>query len=66
MSANNLSLIATARECLDEAIRVCKPGYLYRDLGNVIEKVATRKGFTVNKTCGHLARMTPESVANSA
>lgn len=29
-------LIRTARECLDEAIKACKPGALFRDLGKIM------------------------------
>lgn len=29
-------LIRTARECLDEAIKLCKPGALFRDLGKTM------------------------------
>ena len=29
-------LIRTARETLDEAIKVCKPGALFRDIGKVM------------------------------
>lgn len=54
VSPLNLALIATARACLDEAIRVSKPGYLFRDLGELIEATARKGGFSVNKTyCGH-------------
>ncbi|BGP46294.1 Methionine aminopeptidase 1 [Rhodotorula kratochvilovae] len=50
----SLDLIACSRECLDEAIRMCKPGVAYQDLGRVIEEVATRYGFHSNKTySGH-------------
>lgn len=50
VSPTNLALIKATRECLDEAIRVCKPGYLFRDVGEVIEATAKKRGFTVNKT----------------
>lgn len=54
VSPQNLALIAAARSCLDEAIRVCKPGYLYRDLGEIIQDTARKAGFSVNQTyCGH-------------
>ncbi|GAA5920206.1 hypothetical protein JCM1841_006648 [Sporobolomyces salmonicolor] len=50
----SLDLIACARECLDEAIRLCKPGFQYQDLGKMIELIASRRGFSTNKTyCGH-------------
>jgi methionyl aminopeptidase len=29
-------LIRTARECLDEAIKLCRPGALFRDLGKTM------------------------------
>ncbi|KAK3815185.1 MAG: Metap1 protein [Benniella sp.] len=45
-----LRLIKTARECLDKAIAIVKPGVLYRDIGNVIEGHATSQGFSVVKT----------------
>ncbi|KAJ1977058.1 Methionine aminopeptidase 1 [Dimargaris cristalligena] len=47
-------LVNTTRECLDLAIKLVKPGALYRDLGTVIEKHAKSRGFSVVKTyCGH-------------
>lgn len=29
-------LIRTTRECLDEAIKLCKPGFLIRDIGKTM------------------------------
>ncbi|POY70888.1 hypothetical protein BMF94_6065 [Rhodotorula taiwanensis] len=50
----HLDLIACSRECLDEAIRMCKPGTQYQDVGKLIEEIATKRGFTTNKTyVGH-------------
>ncbi|GJN88331.1 hypothetical protein Rhopal_001296-T1 [Rhodotorula paludigena] len=50
----HLDLIACARECLDEAIRMCKPGVPYQDVGKRIEEVCTQRGFSTNKTfVGH-------------
>ncbi|EIW85213.1 methionine aminopeptidase [Coniophora puteana RWD-64-598 SS2] len=40
-------LIRTTRECLDEAIKMCKPGALFRDLGKVIEPIARANGCSV-------------------
>ncbi|KAL5490064.1 FMA1_1 [Sanghuangporus weigelae] len=40
-------LIRTTRECLDEAIKICKPGALFRDIGKVIEPIAKRNGCSV-------------------
>lgn len=52
ISDDDERLVSAARECLDEAIRVSKPGYAFKDLGKVIEDVARKRGFTVNKTYG--------------
>jgi len=47
-------LVQTTFECLDEAIKLVKPGCLYRDIGNTIQRVATKNGFSVVKSyCGH-------------
>ena len=44
----------TARECLDKAIEIVKPGTLFREYGNVIEKHAKSKNCSVIRTyCGH-------------
>jgi len=41
-------------QCLTLAIEACRPGARYRDLGNIITKHASSKGFSVVKTyCGH-------------
>ncbi|KAJ3126085.1 Methionine aminopeptidase 1 [Nowakowskiella sp. JEL0407] len=47
-------LVQNAKDCLDAAIAMVKPGVLYRDIGNTIQKVASAKGFSVVKSyCGH-------------
>ncbi|PPR06667.1 hypothetical protein CVT26_001209, partial [Gymnopilus dilepis] len=47
-------LIRTTRESLDEAIKICKPGALFRDIGKVIEPVARANGCAVVRTyTGH-------------
>ena len=47
-------LVECARESLAAAIRMVKPGTLYRDLGKTISKVAQKAGCSVVKTyCGH-------------
>jgi methionyl aminopeptidase len=44
----------TARECLEKAIEIVKPGTLFREYGNVIEKHAKSKKCSVVRTyCGH-------------
>ncbi|KAL6300164.1 methionine aminopeptidase [Sparassis latifolia] len=47
-------LMRTARRCLDEAIALCKPGALFRDLGKTIEPIARGNNCAVVRTyCGH-------------
>ncbi|TFK29911.1 methionine aminopeptidase [Coprinopsis marcescibilis] len=47
-------LIRTTRECLDAAIKLCKPGALFRDLGKAIEPIAKANGCSVVRTyTGH-------------
>jgi len=47
-------LIRTTRESLDEAIKICKPGALFRDIGKVIEPIARSNGCAVVRTyTGH-------------
>ncbi|GAA5920432.1 hypothetical protein JCM6882_006390, partial [Rhodosporidiobolus microsporus] len=54
VTPQNLSLIACARECLDESIRACRPGFAYQDVGAIIEQVCKRYGFSTNRTfVGH-------------
>ena len=33
---DSTKLINTARQCLDEAIKICRPGALFRDIGKVM------------------------------
>ncbi|KAF7793014.1 hypothetical protein EIP86_004119 [Pleurotus ostreatoroseus] len=40
-------LLRTTRQCLDEAIKICKPGALIRDIGKVIEPVARANSCSV-------------------
>lgn len=50
----SLKLMRTARQSLDEAIKLCKPGALFRDLGKTIEPIARANGCaTVRTYCGH-------------
>lgn len=47
-------LVQNARECLEKAIEMCKPGANYRDVGEVIEKHAKSAGHSVVRSyCGH-------------
>lgn len=54
VDARSKQLIATTYDCLWKAIEKCKPGYFYRDLGDVITKTAKAGKCSVVKTyCGH-------------
>ncbi|KAF8517559.1 methionine aminopeptidase [Hysterangium stoloniferum] len=54
ISEEKEKLIRTCRKSLDEAIKLCKPGALFRDLGKAIEPVAISNGCSVTKTyTGH-------------
>eukprot|EP00053_Salpingoeca_punica_P006845 m.63883 g.63883 ORF g.63883 m.63883 type:complete len:384 (+) comp13885_c0_seq1:51-1202(+) len=47
-------LVKTTYECLEQAIAACKPGFRYRDIGDIISKHAHANGFQVVRTyCGH-------------
>ncbi|KAK0516300.1 hypothetical protein JMJ35_000903 [Cladonia borealis] len=51
---SSVRVVETARECLNEAIKLVKPGMAFRDPGGVIEKHAKSRGCSVIKTyCGH-------------
>ena len=51
---DNVRVVEASRDCLNEAIKIVKPGALFRDYGNMIEKVAKSRGCQVVKTyCGH-------------
>ena len=52
--ADSVRVTEAARECLDEGIRLVKPGMLFRDPGTVIEKHAKTRNCSVVKTyVGH-------------
>ncbi|MCJ1458546.1 Methionine aminopeptidase 1 [Mycoblastus sanguinarius] len=51
---DSVRVVETARECLEKAIEIVKPGMAFRDPGSVIEKHAKSKDCSVIKTyCGH-------------
>ena len=51
---DTVRVVETARECLDQAIASVKPGMLFREPGNIIEKHAKSRNCSVIKTyCGH-------------
>lgn len=54
VDAAGRKLVETSFECLAEALRLVKPGTLYRDLGRVIERTAKDSKCSVVRTyCGH-------------
>ncbi|KAJ3116554.1 Methionine aminopeptidase 1 [Physocladia obscura] len=47
-------LVETTRFCLEKSIEFVKPGMLYRDIGEIIQKIADEAKLSVVKTyCGH-------------
>ncbi|KAG0670010.1 Methionine aminopeptidase 1 [Maudiozyma exigua] len=54
ISKEAINVVETARECLKTAIKHCKPGTTFQELGDYIEKHATENKCSVVKTyCGH-------------
>ncbi|KAI9347790.1 peptidase M24, structural domain-containing protein [Zopfochytrium polystomum] len=54
VDAAGVKLVESTKECLQKAIEFVKPGNLYRDIGNVIQKIADQRGLSVVRTyCGH-------------
>ena len=50
----SVRVVEAARECLDEAIKLVKPGMAFKDPGTAIEKHAKSKNCGVVRTyCGH-------------
>lgn len=53
-SPATIRVVETSRDCLDAAINLVKPGMLFRDPGDVIEKLAKERNCSVVRTyCGH-------------
>lgn len=51
---DSVRVVEAARESLNEAIKLVKPGALFRNYGNVIEKYAKSQNCSVIKAyCGH-------------
>jgi methionyl aminopeptidase len=51
---DNVRVVEASRQSLDAAIALVKPGMLFRDPGNTIEKLCKEMGCSVIKTyCGH-------------
>lgn len=47
-------LVKSAYECLQLAIQACKPGVMYKEIGDIIGKFIEAKGLSVTRTyCGH-------------
>lgn len=52
--ADTVRVVETARECLERAIKIVKPGTLFRDIGSVIEYHAKSRNCSVVRAyCGH-------------
>jgi methionyl aminopeptidase len=68
ISAPARALLAATRECLERAIRECKPGHRLGDVGHAIETCATDHGYSVvREFVGHgigRAMHEPPSVPN--
>ncbi|KAH8087362.1 putative methionine aminopeptidase [Filobasidium floriforme] len=47
VSEEDATLIATTKEATESAIAMCKPGVLYRDIGNKIESIVKPKGYGI-------------------
>lgn len=71
---NGKRLIESAKQCLEQAIAICKPGVRYREIGNVIQKIADKNGHTIVKSYGghgihklfHCAPQIPHYANNKA
>jgi len=51
---DTVRVVETARECLEEAIAIVKPGMTFREIGKVIEEHAKSRQTSVVRTyCGH-------------
>jgi methionyl aminopeptidase len=51
---DSVRVVEASRTCLDEAIKIVKPGMLIRDAGNIIEAHAKSQKCSVIRTyCGH-------------
>ena len=47
-------LVALTQQCLDEAIKILRPGIFTGDIGATIQEIAEGKGFSVvEDLCGH-------------
>jgi len=54
VSEEDQKLVAVTYECLQKAIDIVRPGVKYREIGNVIEKIARNNKFSVvRRFCGH-------------
>lgn len=54
IDADSLYLIEKSYRCMEEAIKIVKPDVLFREVGNVIGRVAKEAGLSVVRSfCGH-------------
>jgi methionyl aminopeptidase len=47
VSDSSVYLIEKTYRCLEKAISICKPGVMYKEVGNVINAVADEAGLSV-------------------
>ncbi|KAF7456175.1 methionine aminopeptidase [Cryptosporidium felis] len=51
---DSMKLMRVAYKCLEESIKICRPGTMYREIGNLIQSICEKEKFSVVKTyCGH-------------
>lgn len=52
--AKLLDLIGCTRTCLSEAIKICKPGAKFSEIGQIVSEIAEKHGYSVcDAFCGH-------------
>jgi methionyl aminopeptidase len=54
VSEESKALVKCAFDCLKKSIDLCRPGVMYREIGDVVDSVAKPAGFSVvQRYCGH-------------
>lgn len=54
VSESSSFLVEKSYRCLEESMKILKPGTMYRDVGNIIGKYIEDNGLSVTRTyCGH-------------
>ena len=49
---SDMHLINITKQCLYAAIDICKPGVRYRQIGDIIQKIADESGFSIARSYG--------------